>query len=47
VNAPLQNLVGLIDARIEQLEAGAPAEPEMASDTEVSDAPVEAENQEA
>jgi large subunit ribosomal protein L10 len=57
VNAPLQNLVGLIDARIEQLEAAggpsapaaeeAPAEPEMASDTEVSDAPVEEENQEA
>jgi large subunit ribosomal protein L10 len=57
VNAPLQNLYGLIDARIEQLEAAgaesapaaeeAPAATEMVSDTEVSDTPVEEETQEA
>jgi large subunit ribosomal protein L10 len=39
VNAPLQNLYGLIDARIEQLQAGGEAAPpaEEVSDTEVSD----------
>jgi large subunit ribosomal protein L10 len=39
VNAPLQNLYGLIDARIEQLQAAGEAAPpaEEVSDTEVSD----------
>ena len=50
VNAPLQNLYGLIDARIEQLEAqgaGAPVAAEPVSDTEpvtdVTETPAEAE----
>jgi len=43
VNAPLQNLYGLIDARIEQLEAEGEAAPaaEPVSDTTVSDTPDE------
>jgi len=37
VNAPLQNLYGLIDARIEQLQAQGETASEQVSDTEVSD----------
>ena len=58
VNAPLQNLYGLIDARIEQLQAQgetstesaqpeASPQPEQVSDTEVSDTTEPTENQEA
>jgi hypothetical protein len=47
VNAPLQNLYGLIDARIEQLQqqGGAPAA-ERVSDTSVSDTSEQTETQE-
>jgi hypothetical protein len=48
VNAPLQNLYGLIDARIEQLQAqgGEPAA-EPVSDTSVPDTSEPTETQEA
>ncbi|HEV2591532.1 MAG TPA: 50S ribosomal protein L10 [Gaiellaceae bacterium] len=47
VNAPLQNLYGLIDARIEQLQAqGATETTETVSDTEVSDTPESQEENE-
>jgi large subunit ribosomal protein L10 len=39
VNAPLQDLYGLIDARIEQLQAESGQATETVSDTEVSDTP--------
>jgi large subunit ribosomal protein L10 len=44
LNAPLQNLIGLIDARIEQLQeqgAGSPAEPPAAQPSAASAEPVE------
>ena len=37
VNAPLQNLYGLLEARIDQLQADVKSETEQVSDTEVSD----------
>ena len=43
VNTPLQNLYGLIDARIEQLQTEGQAETEEVSDTEVSDAQTQEE----